>query len=113
MTESEILNAITDNFLCVRRLPFEVISHWSYREGDETRKYVDSNGNPIKHKRTVVTREDGKKLVREERIVEKGGWWFVKEIKHTDATIRFDKNHDKFFAPTIGEAIESYLKSKS
>ena len=54
MTNDEILQIIADNCLCVRRLPFEVVSYWSYLEGDENKKYVDTNGNPIESVREVV-----------------------------------------------------------
>lgn len=51
----KLLEIIAENFLCVRRLPFKVISLWSYKEGDEKKKWVDSNGNPIESKREVIS----------------------------------------------------------
>jgi len=113
MTEQEILKTIADNFLCVRRLPFNVVIYWSYREGDENTKCVDSEGNPTKAKRSVVIREDGKKLLKEERIIEKGGWWYVKPVNNTSSTVRFSREYDKFFAPTLEEAVQLYLNIKS
>lgn len=142
MTNEEILKVIADNFLCVRRLPFEVITHWSYCEGDETKKYVDSKGNPSKSTREVVVQQldleyfkntkpskwctdspekrfetwkknfpNGRKLTKETRPVEKGGWWYVKQVKNTSSTVKFDREYDEYFAPTLGEAIELYLKA--
>ena len=111
MSEQEIIETIAKHFLCVRRLPYIVISHWIYKEGDENKKYVDSEGNPSAKKRTVVIREDGKKLLREERVIEKGGWWYVKVVANTDSTVRFDRKYDKFFAPTLEEAITLYLET--
>jgi len=112
MSEQEILKIITDNFLCIRRLPFEVVSYWTYKEGDELKKWVDSKGNPSKSQKSLVIREDGKKLLKEVRIIEQGGWWYVKPINNTDSTIRFSREYDKFFAPTLEEAIKLYLNSK-
>jgi hypothetical protein len=143
MTQKEILQIITDNFLVVRRLPFEVISYWSYTEGDENKKYVDSNGNPSKSVKSVVVQEfdlehfqktpaskydsrtpgerydawkknfpNGRKLLKEVRQVEKGGWWYVKEVNDTSSTVRFSREYDNFFAPTLEEAIQLYLNSK-
>ena len=143
MTNDEIINAISDNFLCVRRLPFEVISLWKYNEGDENKKYVDSNGNPSTLKREVIIQDfnleyfkkkkppkwsndspelrfdewkrtfpNGRKLSKETRTIEKGGWWYVKEVKDTGSTVRFNREYDEFFAPTLNEAVELYLNSK-
>ena len=143
MTNDEIINAISDNFLCIRRLPFEVVTCWTYREGDENRKYVDSNGNPSTSKREIIIQDfdlkyfqktksarwnmdspekrfenwkknfpNGRKLSKEIRTVKKGGWWYVKEVKNTDSTIRFNREYDEFFAPTLNEAVELYLNSK-
>lgn len=109
-----IIDIIEKHSLTVRCLPHVVVNHWSpYKEGDENVKRVDSNGNTINSKYSVVTREDGKKLLREERIVDKGGWWYVKETKNTDSTVTFNRKNDKFFAPTLAKAIKLYLDSKS
>lgn len=112
MRSEELIEIIASNFLCARRLPFEVISYWSYREGDENKKWVDSNGNPSKSKKSLFIREDGKKLLKEERHVEQGGWWYVKVVKDTSSTVRFSREYDKFFAPTLEEAVQLYLNSK-
>ena len=108
-----IIDIIQKHSLTVRCLPHKVISHWTYKEGDENIKWVDSDGNPTKSKRSVVIREDGRKLLREERDVEKGGWWYVKETKNTSSTVTFSRKYDKFFAPTLEEAIKLYLDSIS
>jgi len=144
MTQQEILQIIADNFLCVRRLPFKVVSYWTYREGDETKIYVDEKGNPSKAIRSVVIQDfdlehfqktppskwekrspeercaaykktypNGRKLLREERSVDKGGWWYVKVVNNTDSTVRFSREYDTFFAPTLEEAIQLFLKSKA
>lgn len=143
MTPEEIINAITENFLCVRRLPFEVVSYWSYHEGDEQRKYFDANGNLIESKKEVIVQHldlehfqntptskfctdsqekrfkkwkemfpFGKKLLKETRPVKNGGWWYVKPVNNTASTINFSREYDKFFAPTLEEAIQLYLNSK-
>jgi hypothetical protein len=49
--------------------------------------------------------------LKETKISEKGGWWYVKETKNTDSTVRFSREFDKFFAPTLEEAIDLYLES--
>ena len=53
----------------------------------------------------------GRKLLKTTKITENGGWWYVKETKHTDSTIRFNRKYDKFFAPTLEQAINLYLDS--
>lgn len=136
-----IIDIIQKHSLTVRCLPYETVTYWSYREGDETRTYVGDN--PDKVKREVVIQDfdleyfektdkqpkwtnnsplkryemwkknfpNGRKLLKETRIVEKGGWWCVKETKNTSSIVQFDINHDKFFAPTLEEAITLYLNS--
>ena len=112
MSSEELIEIIASNFLCVRRLPFEVISYWSYREGDENKKWVDCNGNPSKAIKSLFVREDGKKLLKEERQVSSGGWWYVKVVKDTGSIVRFNREYDKFFAPTLEKAVQLYLNSK-
>lgn len=147
MTAKEIIKVIEKNALTVRCLPFETVNYWSgYKEGDENRKYVDSNGKEIIAKREVVIQHfdleyfqkamaapskytttdtpekrwerwkknfpNGRKLLKETKIVEKGGWWYVKETPNTSSTVRFDRRYDKFFAPTLEKAVQLYLKSK-
>ena len=138
-----IIDTIQKYSLTVRCLPHIVVSHWSYQEGDENKKYVDSNGNPRTEKRTVVTQNhdleyfkntpppswskatpeqryetfkknfpNGRKLLREERIVKDGGWFYVKETPHTGSRIEFSRKHDEFFAPTLEGAIKLFLESK-
>lgn len=107
----DVLKIIQENSLTVRCLPHTVVNHWTYREGDEGKKFVDSNGEPIKHKREYIVKDD-RKVMRETREVEKGGWWYVKETKNIDSTVQFSSKFDKFFAPTIEQAIQMYLDSK-
>ena len=54
---------------------------------------------------------NGRKILKEEKEVKNGGWWYVKETKDTSSTIIFSLKHDKFFAPTLKEAIILYLAS--
>lgn len=100
-----IIDIIQKNSLTVRCLPYVVISHCGYRSGDETR---------LKPNQTIVVlpKWGNKKFIREERIVANGGWWYVKETKNTSSAVTFDRRTDKFFAPTLQEAIQLYLNSK-
>ena len=142
-----ILKIIEDNFLCVRRLPFEVISYWNYSEGDEDRIKIPSfleDGTPIKDKKEIIIENlnleyfqktppqdwdkdktpeyryeryknmypNGRKLIKNTKIVEKGGWWYVKKVNNTDSTVRFSNKTDKFFAPTLEEAVQLFLESQ-
>lgn len=111
MQTINIIEVIKEHSLTVRCLPHKKISYWTYHEGDENRKWVDSKGNPSKSKKSLVIREDGKKLLKEERDIEHGGWWYVKQTKNTDSTVTFSRKYDKFFAPTIEEAVKLYLDS--
>ena len=115
MTPQEVINVISEHFLCVRRLPFEVISLCSYREGDEERVgkpiYLEG-GKTLNAKRSIVFNEKwNRKMIKEERVVENGGWWYVKPATHTDSTVRFNREDDKFFASTLEEAVQLYLNS--
>lgn len=111
-----LIEIIAANSLTIRCLPHVVVSHWSYKIGDEEKFLIpyDSNGNIRTNiTRTIVFNESwNRKLIIEERIVENGGWWYVKETKNTDSTVRFSRKDDKFFAPTLEEAIKLYLDSK-
>ena len=119
MSSEEILQIIGDEFLCVRRLPHEVISVWSYREGDEERInkpiYLE-DGSILNAKREIITGYGtwpaDKKFVKETRFISKGGWYYVKRVANTWSTVRFDRKYDTFFAPTLEEAIQLYLNSK-
>ena len=123
MTHEEIIQVIADNFLCVRRLPFKVVSYWSYTKGDEER-LEGFNGKPIyleEGKTLNATREivtgywahrPDKKFIKEVKVIEKGGWWYVKIAKNTSSTVMFNRKHDKFFGETLEEAIKLFLESK-
>jgi len=148
MTAEEILQIIADNFLCVRRLPFEVISHYSYREGDEERikqPVMLEGGKTLNVTKEIITQNfdlehfqktkppkwekgtpeqrfehykkilpNGRKLVREVRTVEQGGWYYVTPVKNTSSSVTFSKKSDDcFFAPTLEEAIQLYLNNKN
>jgi hypothetical protein len=110
-----IIDIIQKNSLTVRCLPYIVIGHYGYREGDEERcikPIYDSKGNILNIKRTVVFNEKwNRKMLREKRIVENEGWWLVKETQNTSSTVTFNRKTD-FFAPTLEEAIALYLNSK-
>jgi hypothetical protein len=137
-----LIEIIQKNSLTVRCLPYETVAFWSYKEGDEHRRSVNSKGEEIISKKEVVIQDydlahfqkmkhgkwntdspekrfanwkknfpNGKKILKETKISEKGGWWYVKETKNTDSTVRFSREFDKFFAPTLEEAIDLYLES--
>lgn len=115
-----LIEIIAKYSLTVRCLPHKVVSYWSYREGDEERvkrPSYDAKGNIRDVKRSVVTGygtwPKDKKFLREERDVEHGGWWYVKETSITNSTVKFSREHDKFFAPTLEEAIQLFLDSKN
>ena len=115
MTSEQIIQAIQEHSLTVRCLPHVVTSLLTYREGDEERvkqPVYDSEGNVRDVKREVVFNEAwGRKFVKSERKVERGGWWLVKQTKNTDSTVRFSMkaNQETFFAPTLEEAIQKFL----
>lgn len=53
-----------------------------------------------------------RKLLKEEKEVKKGGWWYVKETPDTNSTVTFSRKYDKFLAPTLEEAIKMFMDSK-
>jgi hypothetical protein len=135
-----LFDIIKEHSLVVRCLPMTVVEHYNYNEGDESRTHVNADGTPMNF--TIVTEmldlnhfeqickdvsgvsplmayenwkkhyPNGRKLLRRERIVEHGGWWYVKEMKNTGSTVTFQRKSDKFFAPTIEEAINLFLEYK-
>lgn len=99
----DIVDIIQKYSLTVRCLPYVVISLWGHREGQKIR----DNQEIVK-----LPKWNNRKFVREEKIVEKGGWWYVKETSNTNSTVTFNRKYDKFFAPTLKKAIQLYLDSK-
>jgi hypothetical protein len=99
----DIIDVIQKNSLTVRCLPHVVISHWSCREGQK----LKDNQQIVR-----VPKWGNREFIRDERVVENGGWWYVKETPNTDSTVHFNREYDKFFAPTLDEAIQLYLDSK-
>lgn len=99
-----IIDIIHKHSLTVRCLPYVVISHWTYREGDENR---------LKENQAVVElpKWNNRKFIREERTVENGGWWYVKQTANTMSTVTFSRKTDIFFAPTLEDAINMFLDS--
>lgn len=124
----DIIKIIQENSLTVRCLPYEVVSLVSYKEGDEEKGkqviiehleldyFIKNNlNNTNPNKRFEQWKQkfpNGRKYVREVKQVEFGGYWYVKETKDTNSTISFNRQTDKFFAPTLQEAIQLYLNSK-
>lgn len=136
----DIIEIIHKHSLTVRCLPYETITCYSFREGDE--KFVERVQSKENVKREIFTENldleyfkntkqpfggtdsperrlenwrkgfpNGRKLIKETKTVKNGGWWYVKETQNTDSTIRFSREYDKFFAPTLKEAIQLYLDS--
>lgn len=104
---------IQEHSLVVRCLPKVVISYWSYRKGDEDRlnetRYYGS-GEPITNvAREIVTR-NGRKFIKETKIVNTTDLWYVKEVKDTTSRVNF--GYGAFRAPTLEQAINLFLQSK-
>lgn len=82
-------------------------------------EYFENTHLPQRDKRTPQERYEqwkrkfpkGRKLLKETLKVQKGGWWYVKPTKNTGSTVRFSREYDKFFAPTLEEAIKLFLDS--
>ena len=118
MTAEQIIQIIAEHSLTVRCLPHVVVSVFNYREGDEERvnkPSYDAKGNIRNVRKSIITGygtyPKDRKFFREERDVKKGGWWYVKETPHTGSNVQFSRKYDKFFAPTLEEAIQLFLNS--
>ena len=124
-----IIDIIQKNSLTVRCLPYKVTSKLSCPKNYNLQKneviefwkpdlkYFSENNrwdNPQKIMDKFYSNwgEKGRPFIVKTRNVEKGGWWYVKETKDTNSTIRFNRKYDKFFASTLEEAIKLYLDSK-
>lgn len=77
--------------------------------------------NPVKFdNRTALQRlenwrkvfPNGRKILIKTKSVDYGGYWYVKETKNTNSNVEFNIKYDKFFAPTLEQAIKMYLDSK-
>lgn len=55
----------------------------------------------------------GRKLLKDTIEVEKGDRWYVKETPNIDSAVRFNRGYDEYFAPTLEEAIQLFLKGRS
>lgn len=127
-----LIEIIQKYSLTVRCLPYIVEENWTYTEGQKLRedeeltywkptlKYFQkedlkfSSQSAEKRMETFYNKfPNGRAIAHRKRVVEKGGWWYVKETKNTDSTVRFNREYDKFFAATLEEAIELFLKSKT
>jgi len=103
MEAIDIINIIQKHSLTVRCLPHIVVSRWNYKEGDEKN---------LKENQTIeYSTKYNRKVIREERKANNGGWWYVKETKNISSNVQFSREYDKFFAPTLEEAINLFLKS--
>lgn len=136
LSSDDIIEIISKHSLTVRCLPKEVVNYYIYHEVDENKEFSDpfrtleiviENFN-LDHFKTTrydfgnLTPEQrfnnfkrnfpsGRKLLKETRKVEKGGYWYVKEVLDTYSTVRFDRDY-AFFAPTLVEAIMLFLETK-
>lgn len=136
MSPEQIIQIIQDHALTVRCLPHVVVERWSHndrwtlQEGDELEYWKPTmdyfmkvttygkqgsqerkNEASKRLKKFYETFPDGRAIVKRTRQVEHAGWWYVKQTKNTDSTVRFSRKYDKFLAPTLEEAIKLYLIS--
>lgn len=141
LSSDEIIEIISKYSLSVRCLPKEVVTYLTYHEGDENKEFSDPFGslevvikdvipedcnlsyfrknipnfNRLTHKQKFDEwkkfNPSPQKVLKETHKLEKGGYWFVKEVPNTYSTVRFERNND-FFAPTLIEAIMLFLESK-
>ena len=102
------IEIIQKHSLTVRCLPHKVVSHWAYREGQ---KIKDNQTIVELPKWSKLPHLKDRKFIKEVREVKCGGWWYVKETKHTYSSVEFSRKSDKFFAPTLEEALGLYLDS--
>lgn len=126
LTEKFIIDTIKKFSLTVRCLPFETqtmfaakddevlkdgFTEYFWKPDDEYFKNVSINWES--RKTQFYSRfPNGRRFFKETKKVDKGGWWYVKETKNTHSTIVFNRQNDKFFAPTLEQAIELFFKSK-
>lgn len=116
LSPEKLLEIIADNFLCVRRLPFKEITLSLYKEGDEGRMPKPtslSDGSILNYEQTIIFSEKwNRKLIKSVKKVASGGWWYVKPTENTSSIVRFNREHDKFFASTLEGAVKLFLESK-
>ena len=107
MTASEIIETINKYSLTIRCLPKEKVTfyRWTFKDGDE-----DFIGDNISKK--IVLSKGGTKLIRESKKTKYGGWFIVKYTPYNSNIVTFNLKTDKFFAPTLEEAVQLFLNSK-
>lgn len=92
---NDILNAINEHCLSVRKIPEIVVSRWSAHNPKAGDKIVNVNGRDY---------------VQTEKIPEHAGWYMCQSVKDTGSMVRWSmKEHH--LAPTLGESVELFLKS--
>lgn len=125
----DIIKIIQENSLTVRCLPHKTTSKLSCPKNYKLQKneviefwkpdlkYFSKNNrwtNPQKamDKFYLNWGKKGRPFIIRTKIVEKGGWWYVKETCNTMSTVRFNRKYDTFFASTLEEALQLYLNNK-
>ncbi len=60
MNNEQIISIISEYSLTVRCLPYEVTELWSYREGDENVRRINSRGEDITSEYSVFIHPNGR-----------------------------------------------------
>ena len=89
---------IRQHSLAVRCLPYKVVSTYTYNNDElgPNEELIEING---------------RKFIRQTKILEKGGWWIVTQVKHSLSAVEFSLKKD-FVAETLEEALTLFLNSK-
>jgi len=89
---------IKQHSLVVRCLPHKVISTYTY------------NNDKLEPNEELIE-INGRKFIRHTKVLERGGWWVVKQVKHSMSEVQFSLKKD-FIAETLEEALTLFLNSK-
>ena len=113
---TELLELIERHHLAVRCLPLTDISKFRLIGAEDVKlcaPIYDESGKLTNTAKSIII-EKGGRFLREEKPVQMGGWWIVKEANNSMARVDFNKCDWKpeigaFFAPTLEGAIRLYL----
>ena len=104
MTDSEIIQIISENNLSVRKIPEKVV-----RTG--FRRQFRFPLHEKETEETFICEYSGMEKIRRIRIPENPGWWMCKEVKNTSSRVTWRAKTDNL-STTLDGSINKYIMKK-
>jgi hypothetical protein len=97
--QDQTLTLIIEHGLTVRQIPYEVVSHWGYREGD-----------PIL-KNSEIVEKGGRNYMKQVKIPTHAGKWMAKKCVDTNSQVHWNIKNDNL-SDTLQEAVLKATQDK-